>query len=180
MDRRRVERHLIGCPQCRQRQVALGQSLETLRSVAATTPAHYDTPSLWPALARQIRESHRLSPTPVLAFPSPLPLVLSWFRLNPWPAVGFGLALLVAVTAAIQFGARQRNDAVKDQVVAITRPIAPVPMPPRTMQTTTPVSDPRRELSPTSEPAPAETRHDYYLERGRPMPPDRGDPRLTY
>jgi hypothetical protein len=46
-----------------------------------------------------------------------------------------------------------------------------------------PVSDPRREFPSTSEPSPTDTRHDYYLELGRPMPPDRGDARdtrLTY
>jgi hypothetical protein len=109
-----------------------------------------------------------------------LPLVFSWLRLNPWPAIGFGLVLLVAAAATTHFGVRQRNAAAKGQVVAITQPVAPAPMLPRIVQTATPVSDPRRDLPSTSEPAPAETRHDYDLERGRPMPPDRGESRLTY
>lgn len=56
-DRRRVERHLISCPDCRSRRDAASSSLDLLRA-AATAPVDA-APSLWPALARQIRESRR-------------------------------------------------------------------------------------------------------------------------
>src|SRR4051794_19162891 len=89
LDRRRVERHLIGCPHCRQRQAALGQALEALRTVAATSPASSEAPSLWPALARQIRESRRPVATPAFSFP--FSFALAWPRANPWLALGLGL-----------------------------------------------------------------------------------------
>jgi anti-sigma factor RsiW len=185
-DRRRVERHLIGCPQCRQHQAALGQSLEILRTAAATSPAQSDAPSLWPALARQIRESRRPNPEPALAFPSPLPLLVSWLRHNPWPAFAFGLgpALLAAAIVTMSPGVIPRKDAaVRAHVADTTGPIAPAPTLPLTVQTSVPVADSRRELPPTSEPSSVEARHDYDLELGRPMPPDRAearDTRLTY
>jgi hypothetical protein len=184
MDRRRVERHLIGCPQCRQHQTALGQALEILRTAAGTAPAESDAPSLWPALARQIRESRRPRPKPALAFSAPLSPLISWLRLNPRPAFGLGLALLAAAAVAVSPGARQRNATTKAKVVDITRPIAPARPLPATVQTPMPVPDSRRELPPTPEPAAAEARHDYDgLELGHPVPPDRGevrDTRLTY
>src|SRR5258707_7287888 len=81
LDRRRVERHLIGCPQCRQHQASLGEVLGVLRTVAATAVAPVDAPSLWPALARQIRESRRPVPSPTV--PAPLAWLLAWPRANP-------------------------------------------------------------------------------------------------
>jgi anti-sigma factor RsiW len=182
VDRRRVERHLIGCSQCRQHQAALGQSLEILRTAAGASPAESDTPSLWPALARQIREARRPSPKPALAFPSPLLFLISWFRLNPWPAMGLGLVLLAVAMVAASSGVRQRNAATKAPIVAISRPIAPASSVPRSAQISTPMPDSRRELVPSPESLSAETRHDYDLDFGRPAP-DRGDARdtrLTY
>jgi anti-sigma factor RsiW len=182
IDRRRVERHLIGCLQCRQHHAALGQSLEILQTVAGTSSVESDTPSLWPALARQIRESRRPTPKPALVFPSPFSLLISWFRLNPWPALGLGLALLAAALVTASPGVRRRNAVTKAQVAAIARTIAPASPLPNTVRTSTPMPDLSRELLPTPEPLPAETRHDYDLDFGRPTP-DRGDARdtrLTY
>jgi len=87
LDRRRVERHLIGCPSCRAHQTALGQALETLRTVAATSPTAPDAPSLWPALARQIRESRRPVPTRSFGFP----FAFAWPRVHLAAALGLGL-----------------------------------------------------------------------------------------
>jgi predicted anti-sigma-YlaC factor YlaD len=180
LDRRLVERHLIGCPQCRQHQASLGQALETLRTVAATTPTTPDAPSLWPALARQIRESRRPSPAPTFAVPSPIALVVSWLRLNPWPALGLGLALLAAATVGL--GVRHRVATAEALILANARPLAPA----QTALYKTPQGDSRREL-----PTPVESssvvenssspRFDFdsSLDRGRPMPPDGGDPRDT-
>lgn len=57
-DRRRAERHLIGCHSCRQHLSAHQRSQELLHQAAAVspTPGAFDGPSIWPALARQIRE----------------------------------------------------------------------------------------------------------------------------
>src|SRR5207302_275831 len=87
LERRRVERHLIGCPGCRQRHQALREALGILREAASHAPARLDTPSLWPALARQIRESRRPSPTWTPAWP----------RAWAWPVLGIASGLLVAV-----------------------------------------------------------------------------------
>src|SRR6478736_4011665 len=58
-DRRKVERHLIACAGCRQHERSLVGALGVLQAVAAQSPAAGadEAPSLWPALARQIRES---------------------------------------------------------------------------------------------------------------------------
>lgn len=55
-ERRKVERHLIGCPTCRARSVSLAESLTALRSAAGVL-ARTDSESLWPELNRQIRRS---------------------------------------------------------------------------------------------------------------------------
>ena len=98
LERRRVERHLIGCSSCQDRQTASSESLAVLHEVAAlglmgagiASPS--ETPSVWPALARQIRESKH--------HPEPLS-VAEWFRsLLATPAaswVGSGLAATALV-----------------------------------------------------------------------------------
>jgi predicted anti-sigma-YlaC factor YlaD len=183
LDRRLVERHLIGCPQCRQHQASLGQALETLRTVAATTPTTPDAPSLWPALARQIRESRRPSPTPTFAFPFPIAPVISWLRQSPWPALSLGLALLAAATVGL--GVRHRVATAEALILANARPLAPASPLPRTALIKTPTAVPLRELPAPVEPQVAESStspridYDSSLDRGRPMPPDRGEGRDT-
>jgi anti-sigma factor RsiW len=64
-ERRKVERHLIGCDDCQVRLHSLRVAIESLRNVAAYShePATSSKPaSLWPALARQIRESKHHEP----------------------------------------------------------------------------------------------------------------------
>src|SRR5438270_9215909 len=72
-DRRKVERHLITCPGCRDHERSLSGALGVLREVAAGSPTSSDpssSPSLWPALRRQIREARHATPA--------LPLALPW------------------------------------------------------------------------------------------------------
>src|SRR5262249_43991827 len=79
-DRRRVERHLITCPGCRDHERSLSRALAALHAAAAGAPPAADpagSPSLWPALQRQIREAKH-APRP-----SPLSLGLAF----PWPGV---------------------------------------------------------------------------------------------
>lgn len=182
LDRRRVERHLIGCPQCREHQAALGQALDTLRTVAATTLAEPDAPSLWPALARQIRESRRPSPTPSFT----LPLLTFWLRRNPWPALSLGLALTIAAT--VSFSLRQQMATAQAQILVSERPIKSTVAPPKPARFTTPAADPDRDRLAPAEPPIAENtppppRFDFdsSLEHGHPMPPipDRGEVRDT-
>ena len=66
-DRRKAERHLITCGDCRSRLEALRESLGALRLVATGSAPSPDSPSLWPALARQMREARHPEPT-VFAF----------------------------------------------------------------------------------------------------------------
>jgi anti-sigma factor RsiW len=190
LDRRGVERHLIGCPQCREHQAALGQALGALRSVAAISPAAPDAPSLWPALARQIRESRRPSPTPAFAWSLPLPFAsaLSWPRANPWPALGLGLSLGLLATIGVGFGVRQKISAAQSHVAAQPLPLAPAAVEaprPRLVMAPAPQSRPQpsREQPPpaadatTVEIPPAPTRVEYDLEHLRPMSPDTRDAR---
>jgi len=185
LDRRLVERHLIGCPQCRQHQAALGQALETLRTVAATTPTQSDAPSLWPALARQIRESRRPSPAPTFPFPFPVTFVVSWLRQNPGPVFGLGLAFLAAGTVVL--GVRHRVATAEALMRDNSRPLASASTSARTVLIKTPLAAPRRELpapveSQVFESAPPRFDFDSSLEHGRPMPDPREarDTKATY
>jgi hypothetical protein len=155
----------------------LSQALETLRTAAATTPTQPDAPSLWPALARQIRESRRPSPTPAFAFPGPVALVASWFRQNPQPALGLGLALLAAATVGL--GVRHQVATAEALILANSRPRAAVSISPRTALIKAPPANPRHELPAPVEPQVVESSSsqidfDSSLEHGRPMP-DRGE-----
>ena len=182
LDRRLVERHLIGCPQCRQHQASLGQALETLRTVAATTPTAPDAPSLWPALARQIRESRRPSPTPAFAFPSSFAPIVSWLRQSPWPALSLGLALLAAATVGL--GVRHRVTTAEALILANARPLAPASLPgPDRADQDAGGRFPPRASCPRRAPGRREfivPRIDYdsSLDRGHPMPEGR-DTRST-
>lgn len=170
LDRRRVERHLIGCPRCRQDREALGQALDVLHAAATRSPARPDAPSLWPALARQIRESRR--PAPAVS--------LAWPRFVLWPAFGMGFALLAALCAAVAFGGKPTKTVGLTRVSKprppsvgwpIPRPIAPAPSP-KVAEHPAPVGD----LSgPEAEPPAVESdtasRLVYDLDHGMPMPP---------
>ena len=84
-ERRRVERHLIGCPDCRERRSASADALSALRAFAGEAPARREAPSLWPALERQIRESRHVAARPAWSW--------SWLFAQASPAMSFGLAL---------------------------------------------------------------------------------------
>ncbi len=118
-DRRRVESHLVGCPQCRRRRVALGRALLALETASASSPARPDAPSLWPDLARQIRESRRPHRGPTFGFGFAPP------RVQFWPAFGLVLGLLATIgaTAAV----RNKITATHADMAADARPIA-IPM----------------------------------------------------
>lgn len=83
-DRREVERHVIGCFACRHHLESLRNSLHILHVAAESTPIRPDTPSLWPALSRQIRESRRPGP-------------VSWTSRYAWPLVGMAATFALAV-----------------------------------------------------------------------------------
>jgi anti-sigma factor RsiW len=166
LDRRRVERHLIGCSRCRQDREALGLALDVLHAAAARSPAQPDAPSLWPSLARQIRESRR--PAPAVS--------LAWPRFVLWPAFGMGFGLLVALCVAVASGGKPTTTVGLTQVSKprprpIARPIAPASSP-KVVEHPAPVRDlpgPVAE-SPAVESNPP-SRLVYDLDHGMPMPP---------
>jgi anti-sigma factor RsiW len=182
LDRRRVERHLIGCPQCRRHQASHGRALEALRTVAATAPAPPDAPSRWPALARHIRASRRPGPKPAFRFPFAFAFAMVWPRANPLPALGLGLGLLA--TLAVSLEVRQQDDSARARIAANRLPIAPAPQAPGPRLVDVP--DSRREVPPPVvapvveiPPAPPRLDFDQSLEHGRPMSPDVRDSRDT-
>ena len=137
LDRRRVERHLLNCPGCCQRFQVLQTTLEHLHTVGNTpSPDSAAGSSLWPALARQIRETRRE------AGHSPLVPYRSW----AWRAglAASFLALMVSASVGLYHFHR------KTQV--IVRPWPPViALRPRTV--VRPVSLRREIPPPVSEPA---------------------------
>ena len=65
-ERRKVERHLIVCPGCRERREASADALGALHLLAEESPAPVAAGSLWPALAVQIRQSRHAAPPPAV------------------------------------------------------------------------------------------------------------------
>jgi hypothetical protein len=88
-ERRRVERHLIGCPGCRDHRDASSDALSALRSFAEESPAGTDAPSLWPALALQIRQSRHVAARPPWW---DIPLSRPWFAFSVVVGVGVVMA----------------------------------------------------------------------------------------
>lgn len=184
LDRRKVERHLIGCPECRQHQVALVDAVGVLHAVAAHAPVRPDAPSLWPALARQMRESRRPAPEPVLAF--------AWPRGGWWsPVVGLGaLGLLAAIGVAVEL--IRPDPPATAEAVAQSR-LAPAPdidravtaarsEPALDLPAESPDPAPSRDLVQVSQDTPVvestpSRRLDYDLDRGTPMSFDTRDAR---
>lgn len=120
MERRRVERHLIGCSRCRHDRAALEQSLGVLHAVAAEPPARPDAPSLWPELARQIRESRR----PARGSLGTFPLALPRWLMTPWPAPAMGVGLALVVATLVVLGAIRQIDVAESELAENARPIA--------------------------------------------------------
>jgi len=175
LDRRRVERHLIGCPHCREHQIGLGQALETLRTVAAASPTRAEAPSLWPALARQIRESRHSVPAPLF----PFAWAFAWPRVRFGAALGLGLGLLA--TIGVSLSVRNEIAAAKMHIDANEQPLAEAfrPQPPESQDTKPGRDFPRPLDLPVAEnpPPPPRLDREYDLDHGRPMPPDVRDPR---
>lgn len=178
-ERRRVERHLIGCSACRDLLGASESALSALRAVALESPARFDAPSLWPALARQIRESRHAVPRPSFRdFARP--------RLAPglWPALGLAMGLGGVIAASLPRARDLPPAALPSpapvQVVAVV-PEAPA-APPRGPQLdgpTRPVASlTRGGVSPFE--SPAAIRINYDLDHGTPVGPGNRDPQHSY
>jgi anti-sigma factor RsiW len=161
-DRRRVERHLIGCTKCRECQAALENALQVLHVASAQAPARLDAPSLWPELARQIRQSHRPVSAPAFVWP----------RFGLRPALALGLLAVIGITLATRPPRTVVKVAAVSNVPPVAAPIAPVEAP---APATGAVAETNRESSKppvtettASEPAPP-TRLGFDLDHGTPM-----------
>ncbi|MEO6808312.1 MAG: zf-HC2 domain-containing protein [Isosphaeraceae bacterium] len=86
-ERRLAERHLLGCDRCRRKLADLRRSQGVLRAAAGHDPIEPEAPSLWPVLARQIRESRR--PT------------LGWNRVEPRTMVRVAVSLAACLALAV-------------------------------------------------------------------------------
>lgn len=114
-DRRKVERHLIGCGDCRDRMNSLNASLGALRMLGAEPLFSVDSPSLWPALARQIREERRPEP----AF---------WSRPQSWigAAVAASLLLTAGAVGSWSLAQAQRGKTLRTAAISSPRRVEPV------------------------------------------------------
>ena len=128
-DRRKVERHLIGCAACRGRHDASMRSVALLQEIGsiALGAESGDSPSLWPALARQIREAKHEPARPIVA---------------PWRPRFAVLTLGSGLAAALIFGLAwhrpalvppvNRVDGLADQVAAERPAVSQAPVEPAT------------------------------------------------
>ncbi|WP_435008782.1 zf-HC2 domain-containing protein [Tundrisphaera lichenicola] len=171
-ERRRVERHMIGCPDCRGLHHQAESALSVLRSVGSLSTTRAEAPSLWPSVARQIRESRHVPARPSL-FPR------EWSRLIPslWPAMGLALGLGALMVSAL---ARTRD---------LPRPIATTPPatasvdrkpPARSVPSALPESSGQLAefVDPIEPPSPLKV--DYDLDHGTPIGPIARDVQRSY
>jgi Putative zinc-finger len=196
-DRRKVERHLIACPGCRERKVSLVGALAALHAAAGHSPAGLgagaEAPSLWPTLARQIREA-RHEPTP-LAFPSlfsgPREWVETFLSLSlslssrPWRLAASVLIVASLAAAGVDAWSRRQVHSARVEMAAAARPLGitpvfiPIPAPivpaipgPSIAQTDASSTRPDRSV--------ATARIDYDLDHGTPMGPDAHEIKASY
>jgi anti-sigma factor RsiW len=178
-ERRRVERHLIGCPGCRDQRDASSDALTALRSFAEESPTLADAPSLWPALAVQIRESRHVG--------SRLP----WWEIpltRPWMA--FSVVVGIGVVLASAFRQAPVQVQVQDKAVpsrVITKKPAPAKppvlavSPPRALPTGPPRPPgalPKGGDSPVV--SQSSLLFNYDLDHMTPMNPSNRDPQRSY
>jgi anti-sigma factor RsiW len=126
-DRPLVRRHLLGCPSCRRRFEELQAALHVLHLAAAESPVAADSPSIWPELSRQIRESRRPAPRRTLSF--------SW----SWSWAGSALALAAGLLFAFLVHVPRPGPTP-------TRPPAPTPI--AVVPASTPAARPVRHEPP--------------------------------
>ena len=191
LERRKVERHMVGCADCRGRRDASLGALAALRSLREQPPSSVDAPSLWPSLARQIRQSRHAQPA------------LPWWDdllPRPWGFVGVATALAVVLAAAIALPARQPEVPPAPAPLATlgeARVPAIVPSVPMAKPEVAPASSPRRTASRPAlpvgagdtltqapikpiEPPSSILRFDYDLDHGTPTTPGSLDPQRTF
>ncbi len=191
-DRRQVERHLIACAGCRRHERSLVGALGALHTAALESPVKAEAPSLWPALARQIRESRHGSRTPTLpTFSRPGAwlgaLVASPVRFRPaWTLAlvlgSLGLTAtgvhlwtrwqIAASQAEIEFAGLPNFDDEEDLGFVPPPVVVVVPVP-------EPSPAPKLAVAGVTVDRTA-ARVDYDLDHGTPMGPDAVDVKASY
>jgi hypothetical protein len=148
-ERRLAERHLLGCDRCRRKLADLRRSQTVLSAAASHDPIEPNAPSLWPVLARQIRESRRPA--------------LGWSRVEPRTlvrvAVSLAACLALAVGALVFRPAAQELKRYKITVTPKQVAIDRLPDPPKHVTQRPPRPrfrqvTYRRDLGPVREPRP--------------------------
>ena len=188
-ERRKVERHLIGCPDCQERRDASAVALTALRCLGEELPSKVDAPSLWPSLSRQIRQSRHASP--VLAWwEKPLPR--PWGFASLTAAIGVVLVAFIAPPAAdVEQGLTTSpivmvdEDPDLDFVDWTSMDALPeAAEPPRRSHGALPRTPGPGELTQAPlkpiEPPSSILRFDYDLDHGTPMTPGSQDPQRTF
>ena len=187
-DRRKVERHLIACAGCRRRERSLTGALGVLQAASALSPVGpaSEPPSLWPALARQIREARH---EPASWLDGLARLVRPSARFRPALVLASGLLMAGLTAAGVETWVRWRVDSATALIVDAALPVefddfdpgfipapvaAPVPEPPL----------PGQSVVSNEPPAPSADRNpsrfDYDLDHGTPMGPDGLDIKASY
>lgn len=146
LDRRLVERHLIGCPACRDRLESLRDTLDVFQVAAECPEASVEGPSLWPALARQIQESGR--PVAAISPWSWESWAPSWPRVATWSAAA---AMVLAVFVTTQ-RPRPSDPPARSPIASAAIEPAPAPRPIETLAEAPLAVEPRAEAPPTRPP----------------------------
>ena len=189
-DRRKVERHLLACQDCRGHESSLQGALGALHLAAVHSPVELstDSPSLWLSLDRQIREAKHQ--------PQPLTSISAWAETlsRPWLAAAAVLVFAGLAAVGVDSWVHSRIAASQAEMIAAARPVeVPLALLPlnkptlpllpqgtRVAQAETPVSA-AAAPSPTPSPArPAGARVDYDLDHGTPMGPGGRDVKASY
>lgn len=144
-ERRHVERHVVGCVACRGLLESHRRSLGALHAAAAAeSPALAAAPSLWPDLARQLREARRPRSPRFGSLPIPWPIAAA---MAATLIAGLSLALFVgpldpetltvagspkkrpAASTAASTGAADAADGEREAVAVVPSPRRDEPRP---------------------------------------------------
>jgi Putative zinc-finger len=176
-ERRRVERHLIGCLDCKEHREASNDALSALRAFAEVGPVGVGVPSLWPALSNQIRQSRHVSPVPSW-WETPLP--------RAWAALGLAMALIGMVAAPLSLlsgrePARPLPPSVELPTVELPKLVS-TPSSALPSSRSLPADGPSRSLgNPSFDPTSISSlQFNYDLDHGTPMGPGNRDPQHSY
>ncbi len=127
IERRRVERHVLVCADCRAGLAAATQAIETLRTAAATSPTmragvpDVAQPSLWPELRRQIAESGRTVPRAWRWELWPTFDGLTWASSLPRLALGLAVCL---IASGVYVGTLVESKNARERIARNARPVA--------------------------------------------------------